>query len=178
MADNWNEKRYAFRAGKYPVDAGIVSQSFSACSINFCKPISCRTEHAQKGPDRRHEGKMMQFPFSSSLDVKPRRLPNRPLSTRTVFNRLRASGYRAGRSVKRLMLTSGQKAARLDWCQQRRNLNIWSWKKLQSSDESRFLVHMMDGRVPVSRQQNTGHPWSCSFRWRLNIDLRICMAWL
>ena len=40
---------------------GIVSQSFVACSINFRKPITYRTEHAQGGPERRHEGKTGRY---------------------------------------------------------------------------------------------------------------------
>ena len=55
------------------------------------------------------------------------------------------------------MLTPGQKAARLYWCQQRRNWNIRSWRKIHWSDESRFLLHMTDCRVRVWRQRNTAY---------------------
>ena len=46
---------------KYPVALGIVSQSFVACSINFSRPITYRTEHAQGGPKRHHEGKTGRY---------------------------------------------------------------------------------------------------------------------
>lgn len=89
--------------------------------------------------------------------MKQRWLPNGPLSTRTVRNRLRASGYRDRRPIRRPLLTPGQKAARLYWCQQRRNWNIRSWRKIHWSGESRFLLHMTDCRVRVWRQRNTAY---------------------
>ena len=55
------------------------------------------------------------------------------------------------------MLTPGQKAARLYWYQQRRNWNIRSWRKIHWSDESQFLLHMIDCRVSVWRQRNTAY---------------------
>ena len=89
--------------------------------------------------------------------MKQRWLPNRSLSTRTVRNRLWASGYRAHRPIKRPMLTPGQTAARLYWCQQCRNWNIRSWRKIHWSNESRFLLHMTHCRVRVWRQRNTAY---------------------
>ena len=83
--------------------------------------------------------------------------PNRPLSTRTVRNRLWACGYCARRPIRQPMLTPGQKAARLYWCQQCRNWNIPSWRKIHWSDESQFLLHMTDCRVRVWRQRNTAY---------------------
>ena len=40
---------------------GYSQSSFVACSINFSKPITYRTEHAQGGPGRRHEGKIVRY---------------------------------------------------------------------------------------------------------------------
>ena len=151
---------------KYPVALGIVSQSFVACSINFSKPITYRTEHAQGGPKDVTKGRrgvtetclrLGDFRSLTSTVVQQRWLPNRPLSTRTVRNRLRASNYRARRPIRRPMLTPGQKAARLYWCQQRRNWNVRSRRKIHWSDESRFLLHMTDCRVRVWRQRNTAY---------------------
>ena len=89
--------------------------------------------------------------------MKQRWLPNRPLSTRTVRNRLRASAYRAHWPIRQPMLTPGQKAARLYWYQQCRNWNIQSWRKIHLSDESRFLLHLTDCHVRVWRQRNTAY---------------------
>ena len=98
-----------------------------------------------------------RFPFLTSTIVKQRWLQNRTLSTRTVRNTLRASSYRARRPIRWPMLTPGQKAPRLYWCQQRRIWNIRSWRKIRLSDESRFLLHMTDCRVRVWRQRNTAY---------------------
>ena len=140
---------------KYPVALGIVSQSFVACSINFSKPITTGHSGRPQKTSRREDGALLRlvrrFPFLTSTVVKQR------LSTRTALNRLRASGYRARRPIGRPMLTPGQKAARLYWCQQRRNWNIRYWRKMHLSDESRFLLHMTDCRVRVWRQRNTAY---------------------
>ena len=110
---------------------------------------------------RREDGALLtlvrRFPFLTRTVVKQRWLPNLPLSTRTVRNRLRAFGYRTRRPIRRPMLTPGQKAARLYWCQQCRNWNIRSWRKIHWSDESWFLLNMMDCRVRVWRQRNTAY---------------------
>ena len=171
---------------KYPVALGTVSQSWRL--LNKFQETNHVQDRARSGrprkTSRREDGALLRhvrrFPFLTSTVVKQRWLPNRPLSTRTVRNRLRASGYRALRPIRQPMLTPGQKAARLYWCQQRRNWNIRSWRKIHWSDESRFLLNMTDCRVRVWRQRNTAysqkHPGNCSFRWRLNNGVGICIS--
>ena len=140
------------------------SQSVICRLLNkFQQTNHVRTEHAQGGPEDVTKGRRGVTETCSAISVlnqyccEAKMLPNGPLSTRTVRNRLRASGYRARRPIRRLMLTPGQKAARLYWCQQRRNWNIRSSRKIHWSDESRFLLHMTDCRVRVWRQRNTAY---------------------
>ena len=105
------------------------SQSVICSLLNKFQQTNHVQDRARSGrprkTSRREDGALLRlvrrFPFLTSTVVKQRWLPNRPLSTRTVRNRLRASGYRARRPIRRPMLTPGQKVARLYWCQKRRN---------------------------------------------------------
>ena len=125
-------------------NAGLSGREISR-RLGYSQSVICRllnkfqqTNHVQdrarsrrpRKTSQREDGALLRlvrrFPFLTSTAVKQRWLPNRPFSTRTVRNRLRASGYRARRPIRRPMLTPGQKAVRLYWCQQRRNWNIRS----------------------------------------------------
>ena len=72
-------------------------------------------------------------------------------------NSLESVGYRSRSPVNRCLLTQAHKAFRLQWCQTRRQWNLASWRKVQWSDESRFLLHVTDGRLRVWRQPNTAY---------------------
>ena len=130
----------------------------------FNQTNEVRDRHRSGRPrvtSRREDGALKRLvrriPFANSTILKHRWLPNRHLSTKTVRNRLRSAGYNARRPIRRPMLTPGHKAARLFWCQQRRDWNLRSWRKVHWSDESRFLLHMTDGRVRVWRQRGTAY---------------------
>ena len=129
-------------------NAGLSGREISR-RLGYSQSVICRllnkfqqTNHVQdrassgrpRKTSRREDGALLrlvrQFPFLTSTVVKQRWLPNRTLSTRTVRNRLWASGYRARQLISRPMLTRGQEAARLYWGQQHRNWNIPSWRKI------------------------------------------------
>lgn len=94
-------------------------------------------------------------PWDSSTLLRQQWLPGRAISNRTIRNRLESAGYRARRPIKRIQLSQAHQAARLNWCQQRVRWNFASWRRIHFSDESRFLLHMVDGRTRVWRQRNT-----------------------
>lgn len=96
-------------------------------------------------------------PFATSSRLKTEWLPNRRLSTRTLRNRLKAAGLASRRVIKRPFLTDRHQRLRLQWCLARRNLNLRSWRRIHWSDESRFLLHVTDGRARVWRQRNTAY---------------------
>jgi transposase len=98
-----------------------------------------------------------RHPFAQSNALKRAWLPNRRICDRTVRNRLKAAGLRARRPVRRPLLTPAHKAARLQWCRDRRNWNLASWRKVHWSDESRFLLFMTDGRARVWRRRGTAY---------------------
>ena len=132
---------------KCPVVFGIVSHSFVARSINSVKPITYKKKHAREGPGRSYEGKTAllrltrQLPFSNSTVLKHSWVPNRPLSARTLRNRLRVSSYRAHRPIRRPMVTLGQKTARLTGASNAGTRIFNLGRKIYWSDESRFLLH-------------------------------------
>ena len=182
-------------------NAGLSGREISR-RLGYSQSVICRllnkfqqTNHVQdrarsgrpRKTSRREDGTLMRlvrrFPFLTSTVVMQRWLPNRPLSTRTVRNRLRASGYRARWPIRRPMLTPGQKAARLYWCQQRRNWNIRSWRK-KSLVGWKSVSSPYDG-LPCACLEaakyclfSKVHPGNCSFRWRLNNGMGMCIAWL
>ena len=96
-------------------------------------------------------------PFASSSTLKREWLAHRQLSHQTVRNRLKATGLRSRRVIKRPRLTDNHKRLRLAWCRHREGWNLRSWRRIHWSDESRFLLHVVDGRVRVWRHPGTAY---------------------
>jgi hypothetical protein len=104
--------------------------------------------------DRALQRLVRRIPFATSSVLW---LPNRRLSTRTVRNRLKSEGLKSRRVIKRPLLANRHRRSRLAWCLARRGLNLWTWCKIHWSDESRFLLHVTDGRMRVWRHKNTAY---------------------
>lgn len=96
-------------------------------------------------------------PFANSTYLKQQWLPGRQISSRTVRNRLRDDGLRSRRVIRRPLLTDRHRRERLNWCRARQNWNLRNWRKIHWSDESRFLLHVTDGRTRVWRRRNTAY---------------------
>lgn len=94
-------------------------------------------------------------PFATSTLLKRLWLPHTPLSSRTVRRRLSALGLKSRRVIKRPALSDNHKRLRLQWCLARQQWNLRSWRRVHWSDESRFLLHVTDGRMRVWRHRNT-----------------------
>ena len=97
------------------------------------------------------------MPFATSPVLKQHWLPNRCLSTRTVRNRLKSAGLKSRGVIKRPLLVERHRRTRLAWCLARRGWNSRTWHKTHWSDESRFLLHLTDGRMRVWRHKNTAY---------------------
>ena len=72
--------------------------------------------------------------------------------TRTVYRRLRERGFRRRRPVKRPILTRRHRQLREQWAMQR---SLWrqpQWDRIVWTDESRFCLRVIDGRLRVWRQ--------------------------
>ena len=69
----------------------------------------------------------------------------RPVSRVTINRRLLERGYRARRPVKKPKLTARRKGLRLRFARQHRNLTVHHWRHFVFGNESRFLLHRVDG---------------------------------
>lgn len=121
------------------------------------RPRSGRPYVTTAREDRNLLRLVRRFPFATSTFLKRNWLPHRHLSSRTLRNRLRSAGLRSRRVIKRPLLTPVHRRNRLTWCLARRGWNLRSWRKIHWSDESRFLLHVTDGRIRVWRQRNTAY---------------------
>ncbi|KAK7477003.1 hypothetical protein BaRGS_00031779 [Batillaria attramentaria] len=123
------------------------------------RPRSGRPRVTTQREDRALYRLVRQQRFASSSHLKRQWLPNRQLPTKSVRNRLRATSIalRARRVIKRPLLTDHHKRLRLAWCLARQHWNLRNWRKIHWSDESRFLLHVTDGRARVWRQPNTAY---------------------
>ena len=69
----------------------------------------------------------------------------------TVHRSVLRMGLRSRRPVRWPMMTSVHRGKRLQWGRERQNWTLKQWKKVAWSDESRFLLDHVDGRVGVCR---------------------------
>ncbi len=81
-----------------------------------------------------------------------RRYGNR-VSDQTIRNRLHESDLRARKPARKPKLTPLHRLARLRWCRQHRGWNLNMWRNIMFSDESRFCLRKLDGRVRVWRRR-------------------------
>lgn len=80
----------------------------------------------------------------------------RPISTSTVYRRIRSFGLSSYRPLLTLPLTPVHRARRLEWCDERRNW-VQEWQRVVFSDESRFCLWAHDGRGRVRRFRGERH---------------------
>lgn len=76
---------------------------------------------------------------------------DRKVSEHTVHHSLLRMGLRSRRPVRVPMMTPVHCRKRLQWAREHQNWTTEQWKKVAWSDESRFLLHHVDGRVRVRR---------------------------
>ncbi len=88
---------------------------------------------------------------SSLRDRWQQRIHTR-VSRGTVNKRLLSRGLRARRPAKKTLLTRERKRRRLEWSRQHHNRQLRHWRHVLFSDESRFLLHRVDGRLRVRRE--------------------------
>ena len=76
----------------------------------------------------------------------------RRYSDQTIRNSLHASHLRARKPTKKPALTALHRRACLGWCREHRPWNLNTWRRVMFSDEARFCLHKVDGRVRVWRR--------------------------
>ena len=85
----------------------------------------------------------------------------RPISSRTVRNRLHEHNIRPRRPAIRPMLLPRHRAARLTWCRRYFRFRIQDWANILFTDESRFHLDSSDGRSRVYRRVGERYANAC-----------------
>ena len=116
-------------------------------------PRSSRPRETSDRDDRALQRLVRRMPFVTIPVLKQHWLPDRRLSRRTVRNRLKSAGLKSRRVITRPLLADRHRRWRLAW----RDWNLRTWRKIHWSDESRFLLHVTDGRMRVWRHKNTAY---------------------
>ena len=146
-------------------------------------PNSGRPRVTSDRDDRALQRLLRRMPFATSPVLKHHWLPNRRLSTRTVRNRLKSAEHKSRSVIKRPLLVDRHRRSRLALCLARRGWNLRTWHKIHWSDESRFLLHVTDGRMRVWRYEKNSlypkeHPANCPLRWMFSNGLAVYLSWL
>ena len=111
-----------------------------------------------------------QMPFATSPVLKQHWLPNIFLSTRTVRNRLKSAGLKSRGVIKRPLLADRHRRTRLAWCLARRGWNLRTWRQIHWSEESRFLLHVTDGRMTFGDTKIQPIPQGTSRQLSLTVE--------
>lgn len=119
------------------------------------RPRSGRPRKTTPREDRYLNRQARLQPFSTAVQLRGMWPIGGRISVRTVVRRLHSFRLRARRPVKRPELTRRHRQARLQWSRLHRHWNLRSWKRIHWSDESRFLLKPVDGRMRVWRERNT-----------------------
>ncbi|GBM34935.1 hypothetical protein AVEN_41476-1 [Araneus ventricosus] len=77
--------------------------------------------------------------------------PSTSVSEHTVARTLLDMGLGSRRPTRVPLLTKCHRHLRLQWAREHRDWTMGKWKRVAWSDESRFLIHHVDGRVRVLR---------------------------
>lgn len=86
---------------------------------------------------------------------------HRPVSARTIRNRLRAEGIRPYRPYVGSVLTPRHRRARVEWCTAHRRWTLQRWSQVAFSDEKRFQCFRADGRDRVYRRRQERYADPC-----------------
>lgn len=143
---------------RFNVSHSVISRlmrRYNETGIVGERPRSGRPKKTTEREDRLLRRLARQQPFTTANRLRSRWNVHVRISRRTVNRRLNCGRLRARRPIKRPALTQRHKDARLQWARDHIGWNIRSWKRIHWSDESRFLLKPVDGRMRVWRQRNT-----------------------
>ena len=114
-------------------------------------PGSGRPSRTSHRSDRRLVRLSRRDPFASSSQLLGDWAEQ--VSSRTVRRRLRRAALFSRRPLTRTLLTPRHREARLQWAMRRCHFREAQWRRIVFTDESRFLLRPVDGRVRVWRRQ-------------------------
>ena len=88
--------------------------------------------------------------------------PGRQIFDQTVRNRLHMASLHTYKAARKPAMTALHSQARLRWCRQHRQWNLRMWGNVMFSDESRFCLQKLDGRIKVWRCRGEHHADCCT----------------
>ena len=98
---------------------------------------------------------------ANTLRAEWLRFTNTPVSRTLVKMRLIRAGYFARRPLKKRLLLQRHRQARMDWARKHLRWLPGHWQHVIFSDESRFLLYRIDGRIRVRRHQHEAYNEDC-----------------
>jgi len=153
MANNWHANRNFIH---YTVVSRHVRKHTQTNTVKDL-PRSGRPHATSQREDMALHRLVRRMPFATIPVLKRQWLPNRRLSARTIRKHLKSTGLKSRRVTERPILSDRHQRLRLARCLARRGLNLRIWRRIHWSDESRFLLHVTDGRMRVWRQKNKAY---------------------
>lgn len=149
------------------MEAGLtVNEISTRLSVPVKTLYRWRTRFGQEGQVERHRGSGRPHLTSARSNRRLIRLSRRNpyhsstqlltcwgehVTSRTVRNRLVRAGLRSRRLLRRPLLTSQHRQARLQWAMSRCHFREPQWRRIIFTDESRYLLRPTDGRTRVRR---------------------------
>jgi len=152
-----SNRRVAQRVGVHHSVIDRLMDRFQATGTVEDRPRSGRPRKTTPREDRLIARRARRDNFTTAGRIRAGVPFGGHVSVRTVIRRLNAQHLLARRPIKRPELTARHRIARLNWSRDHLQWNIRNWRRVHWSDESRFLLRPVDGRVRVWRHRNTAY---------------------
>ena len=136
------------------MEAGIHPQDVAATGAVSDRPRSGRPKVTTQHEDRYiavtvARRRFVDGPSLERMLRQQRGTGARRISVQAVRNRVRASGFSSRKPAKKPQLSQRHRALRRQFCARHGRWNRQQWSRVLFSDESRFCLRKVDGRIRV-----------------------------
>ena len=150
----WSSRRVAmaFTTSRQSIDR--IRQRYAASGDVKDLPRPGRPRATNRADDRLITNTTLRNRFTNA-PTTPRRIRQQrvaggiPVSVQTIQNRLHAAGLKSRVPAKKPCLSQRHRAARLQFARNHVRWNRQQWRTVTFSDESRFCLRHIDGRLRV-----------------------------
>ena len=150
----------AFNTSRQSIDR--IRQRYAASGDVKDLPRSGRPGATNRAEDRLITNTTLRNRFTNAPTMTRRIRQQRdaggiPVSVQTIRNRLHAAGLKSRVPAKKPCLSQRHRAARLQFARNHVRWNRQQWRTVTFSDESRFCLRHIDGRLRVWRPNGEHH---------------------
>ena len=140
-----------------------LQQRFTATGVTDDRPRTGRPRVTTQRQDRHIFHHHVRDRFQTANETGRNTLGNhqRPISGHTVQRRLAERDLENWRPARVPVLTRRHRLARLQWARNHANWNWRQWRTILFTDESRYCVSHVDGRVRVWRRRGEHYADDC-----------------